>query len=692
MKPPGAAPETVVAGNDGAVNAGEGTQYNDSSVHHGTGDQNISTIFVGAEYARFAMDERGRLRHLRTVVTSRRLEDLRARYVVPPGYDEEERRRELAAHGILVMSGPEGVGRRTTAQLTLVPKGWEREVDLREIQVEADPRPVLDAGDVQRGERILVDLTGPVSDVAELRRDIVVLASQVREAEARLVLVVDEDDVRQLPDDLRERSVALRRPDGAAVLDSHLRQYRTMPAVTESPGDGVSGAGSSVPLSEAVTAWLGHASMSEIEELARRTRDEHRTASGPGGVRELLDRVLGHGHPDADQALDEASGRDRALLLAAAFFEGARLDHHSAAVERLLPTVRAPEDETPPLERKRFVTQLERVGAGLGEDRRIGFTSPGYGRALRTAFWDACPHLQAEFASWIDACVADPELPPADRDAVAERWAEQALRTHRLSELLGRVDSWAAGLGPQAALLLSSALADARHGTATRQQVYVWARNRTIPRALAYVLVAVCAKELATTHPDQALVRLHHLADNADRKAAEAARSTLSRLADDPALYRRLLRRVSNKLAGPDRRNREIDRVLFWDLTAPAMIVGGRRPHTARRDVTAWMATGLPVALSLGPHTAAHYAERLLSHPGSLPDLLVDQLVTAAMDTGCLSSLYTTALRWSGGGGTASGTPTPRPARVDRLLRRIDAAQGLDLSSPTDPSRKDPTP
>jgi hypothetical protein len=299
--------------------------------------------------------------------------------------------------------------------------------------------------------------------------------------------------------------------------------------------------------------------------------------------------------------------------------------------------------------------------------------------------------LQAEFASWVDACVTDPELPPENRDTVAERWAEQALRTHRLSELLGRVEAWADERGPQAALLLSSALADARHGATTRQQIYVWARNRTLPRALAYALVAVCAKDLVTTHPDQALVRLHHLADNADPKAAEAARSTLSRLADDPVLYRRLLRRVSNKLAGPDRRNREVDRVLFWDLTAPAMIVEGRRSQAGRRDVTAWMATGLPVALSHGPHTAAQYGERLLSHSGTLPDLLVDLLVTAARDTGCLSSLYTAALRWSGVGGTASGTPAPRSARADQLLRRIDAAQGLDLSPP-EPSRKDPTP
>ncbi|WP_444962848.1 hypothetical protein [Nocardiopsis sp. M1B1] len=687
---PGAAPETVVAGNDGAVNTGEGSQYNGSSVHNGTGNQNISTIFVGTEYARFAMDERGRPRHLGIVVTSRRLEDLRARYVAPPGYDEKERRRELDAHGVLVVSGPEGVGRRTTAQLTLVPKGREHEVDLREVQVEADPRPVLDAGEVQNGERLLVDLTGPVPAL-ELSRDLLALVSQVRKEGAWLVLLVNEGDIRDLPDDLRERSVVLRHPDRVSVLERHLSRYGLVSGAAEPSRNDVPEAGTPVPFSKSVTTWLSHASMSEIEELARRAGDERRTASGRGSVQEWLDRALGHGHPDVDRALDRAGGRERAILLAAAFLEGARLDHHSAAVERLLPAVRAPEDETPPLERKRFTTQLKRVGVTITEDRRIGFSSPGYGRALRAAFWDACPHLQAEFASWIDACVTDPELPPENRDTVAERWAEQALRTHRLSELLVRVDAWADGHGPQAALLLSSALADARHGTATRQQVYVWARNRTLPRALAYALVAVCAKDLVITHPDQALVRLHHLADNADPKAAEAARSTLSRLADDPVLYRLLLRRVSNKLAGPDRRNREVDRLLFWDLTAPAMVIGGCRPQTVRRDVTAWTATGLPVVLARGPHTAAHYGERLLSHPGALPGLLVDLLVTAAMDTGCLSSLYTAALRWSGVDGTASGAFAPRSVRADRLLRRIDAAQGLDLSPP-DPTRKDPAP
>ena len=687
MSPSGVAPETIIAGNDGAVNAGEGAQYNGSTVHNGTGDMYFFEI---AEHARFAMDERGRLRRPRTVVTSRRLEDLRARYVAPPGYDEEEQRQGLDEYGVLVLTGPAGVGRRTAAQLTLIPQGWERKTDLREVQVEADPRPVLDAGEVQSGERLMVDLTGPTT-VAELRRDLLTLTSQVQAAGAWLVLLMERDDVRDLPDDLRERTVDLRRPDGATVLYEHLRQYRLLPATARPEGKGDPAAGSSVRFSTAVTDWLAQASMSEIENLARRAVEERRAVRGQGELGEWLDRALGRGHPEVPRVLDEAGSRGRAVLLAVAFLEGARIDSHSAAVERLLPIVRTPEETIPPLERVRFTAQLTKAGATIDEDRRVRFSSPGYGHALRSAFWDAYPHLQAEFAAWIDTCATDPELSPTDRDAVAERWAAQALRTHRLRELLERVYRWSSEHGPQAALLLSSALSDVHHGAATRQQVYVWARNRSLPAKVAYVLVAVCEEVLADTHPDQALVRLHHLADNAEPDAAEAARSALSRLADDPAMYRRLLRRVSNKLAGPDRRDREIDRILFWELTSPARLVGDDRPQAERRDVAAWTTAGLPVALSRDPRKVAHYCERLLAHPRPLPDFLVDQLVAAARDTGRLSSLYVAALRWPRRAGAEAGDPALRQTRTDHLLSRIDAAQGLDLSPPS-PPRKESTP
>ncbi|MFE1395354.1 hypothetical protein ACFW3Z_20970 [Nocardiopsis alba] len=673
MKPVETPPTRIISGNDGAVNTGEGSQYSDASVHHGTGDINHHHHYsLPGEAARFAMDDRGRLRRPRTVVASQRLEELRAHYVAPPGYDEERRRRELDEHGVLVLTGPPGVGRRTCAQLTLVPKGSEGLVDLREVQVEVDPRPTLDAGEIQEGERLMVELTGLTCSVSELRTSLVSLASQAQNVKARLILLAEEEDVRDLPDELRERSVTLRRPHGTKVLYRHLVRYGLLPdhrhESTVLPLE--------LPLLPGpVVEWLGRASMSEIEGLARRAGEDHQSEGGRVGLGERLERALGQGHPAADKAVAEAEGRGRAILLAAAFLEGAELDRHSAAVERLLPIVRTPENETPPLERAGFTEEIARVGVTLDEERRIGFSSPGYGRAVREAFWDSYPHLQGEFAAWIDTCLDDSGLSPVDRDAVAERWAGQALRAQRLEELFERVYKWSFEHGPQAALLLSSVLEDTRHGGAARQQIYRWARTEALPGATAYVLVAVCSEVLVTTHPDQALVRLHHLAGNKDPDAAAAARSALLRLAEDPFLYRRLLRRVSNKLAGPDRRNRPIDGDLFEDLTTPARLVDGPRPQARRPDVGAWTRAGLPVVLFRDAAAASRYCERLLEHPGALADILARWLVTAAMDSGRLSSLYAAALRWASGGESGS-----RRSRADALLRHIDAAQGLDLS------------
>jgi hypothetical protein len=654
---------SIVTDPSGPVNSGDGTQFNASPTHHGSGDQhNYSVRVFEGRAARFAMDNLGRRSSVHRIVAADRLVWLRKRFIAAPGYDESYQRRELDRFGALVLCGAAGSGLRTTAQMTLVPEGHEEQSGLREIDVEGERRLIMDIGDVQPGERLMLDLTRSTgADPDHVKQELETLRTRVLAAGAWLLVLLDAGEEHRLPDEFRDRVVQVGRPNPLRVLAAHLE------------GRGVHGffpGGAS----ERLSRWAGRASMSEIEELARRT-----AALGTdmeGGVGEWLQAALGSKHSDVAALLDGAGGRGRAILLAAAFLEGSRIERHSAAVERLLPIVRTPGDDTPPLERRAFTKEVDVLGVEIDSDRRIRFRVPGYGLALRETFWDAYPHLHEEFAAWVDSCVADSALPGAERDDVAGRWAGQVLRARQMSTLLTQVGAWSERHQAQSALLLAEALGDGHQGRAARHQIYTWSRKPNLPSGLAQVLVTVCAEVLAVTRPDQALVRLHLLAGNNSPRASTAARSALLELAEDPLLYRHLLRRVSTRLTDTERRHRQVDLFLFRELTGADRLTSGPRPQVRRAEVLAWTYAGLAAVFAQDPDGVEEYGTRWLS----ARDLPLDVLVAAAQEKGRLSRLYVTALRCPGRGRAPEDREFLRDRSAD-LIRLIDTAQGLDLEA-----------
>lgn len=664
MNPPEAPTySTRVEGDESTVHSGTGDINQNSPTHHGTGHQ---FVLSGGweEAARFEFDEEGfpRRRRERHVIAEDRLGNLRRRFVTPPNLNEDGLREALATHGAVILVGGQGEGLRTAAQMLLVPRGQENDHDIREDLTTEDETPRLDVGALRGGERLLLDLTRDgVPRTREILRGLEPLRDRARRAGARLVVLFDTRDKDDLPTELRDHVVRPGRPDPLKVLRRHL-DAKGVPGFFPDHA------------SENVREWAGHASMAEVEDLARRVEEVYKERDREGLIGEWLDTALEGDGDKLLEPLDKAEGRGRALLFAASVIEGASVEHLSSAVENLLPMVRLPEDDTPLIERPHFQKELSQLGVVVDPDRRIRFVRAGQAAAIRAELWDAHPRLHEVFDVWVDTCVRGPNLSPVDRDRVAERWTEQSLRVDRPERVFAAIVNWSQASGkagnraPQSAIALSVALKDQRYGRPTRRQLYRWGEKPPSER-LAHVLIAVCAQELALTHPERALVRLHLFAGHGVDKVSRAARSELVGLARDRSFHRRALRRFSDKLR---ERDVPVDRTLFWEMTRPELLLRGDGRHPIEPAVLAGVTEGLPILLQREPERTRDYARLWIGRS----EQFTESLVAAAARARTLAVLYTAALRLSR---STDDTREPSRRRRDReaLLRRIDEVQGL---------------
>ncbi|MEU3018860.1 hypothetical protein ABZ635_15840 [Nocardiopsis sp. NPDC007018] len=661
-----------VTGDHASAHTGSGDLNRNSTINRAAGDFHQSHHHYYAAYGdRLEADAQGRVKYVkeRRIVAGDRLSTLRGRFVAPVGFDEHRCRADIATHGAVVLSAVPGSGARTAALMVLAPKGTEADQDVEEDLVRVGPngRPELVGGEeLGGGERLLVNLMRESGfSPASLRDALEDLRQRSQRARARLVVLVERGDEGKLPESLRDLVVPLGRPDPLAVLGRHL-ESREVPG--HAAVDGLAEAG----------AWAESASMSAIEETARRTSVVCRESEYRGNIGDWLGAALDSGESVPTEDLEEVKGRARAILLAASLMEGAPVEHLAVGVDALLSQVSFPEDETPLLDRPGFQEELRERGIETRHDRRVYFTRAGRGRALRAAFWDAHPRLHASFGAWVDTLMADAVLGPADRDRVAQRWAEQALRVADPTAVFGRARSWSEQrrrTAPQAALLITSVLMHERYGSHGRRFLYEETGSTALSPGWGQVLVAVCAQEVAATHPEQAMVRLHRLALNREDAVADAARAELNTLALKSALHAKLLRRVCERLRRHEHRSaRELDaeRDLLWDLTDPRQLAGVLGSHHDGTDARRWIVEGLATVFHRERDRTREYAIRWIGHG----DQLMDVLVRAASAAGALPQLYTSALRWS----AATAAPASRErCRADGalLIRSVDAEQGL---------------
>jgi hypothetical protein len=335
--------------------------------------------------------------------------------------------------------------------------------------------------------------------------------------------------------------------------------------------------------------------------------------------------------------------------------------------------------------------QLTEIGATADATGQVRFTQLAYDQAVRTHFWTNFPNLREAFRIWVGTTLGHPTLSSEDRYTVVTRFAEQALRTDRRDDLPRLVEKWAkrtdsrwpSRLLPQATWAVQCGLNDERHSRFFRQQLYTWSRNPALAPDLAQVVVQMCSEVLSLTHPEQAMVRLHHIVRRHTGTAGTAARDALLCLINrDSRLYRFLLDRLMRGLMTAE--YAAADLALFLELTAPDRLTYSSRrtlPLIADEAVYDQLVTGWRAALDGSPSlNCSHYVGTWLAACADerYRELLLTVLIKAGDGrSDLLSRLYVMGRRWA----RADEACQPERIRIaDCLSNKIDSAQGLDFT------------
>ncbi|BAU81922.1 hypothetical protein SLA_0971 [Streptomyces laurentii] len=561
----------------------------------------------------------------------------------------------LRARGTLLVDGAPGSGRNATARMLLHRLGGPRAP--RQLLAE-DDKARLDLQDdqVSEGDRLLLDLADADEQTwNKVHGKLPSLHHTVRLRGAHLVVVLPHG-IRHPSNELEAHRFTVLRPDATTVLTRALRAEEdpVVQSPDELPADIREYVATGPPLRD-VARLAGL--IAESRRVKPRDGLKQWCADALTSLRELRAEV-------ARRLITLEDGAQRALLLAVAMMHGRRTGAVHAVEDLLLYTLRHPADERPLLDWEDLSQRVKAIGASIRPDDTVVFDLPGYAAAVRTHFWTHRPGLWGHFRRWVDRAVCSEALDTQDRDALVAGYAEQALRTGQSQRLLDQARQWTEDGSPslvQAAVqALGLGLSDPHAGREFRHQAYVWSTDAKIPTGLVRALVAVSADVIAVSHPDQALVRLHHLARQAGPGNREASERLLSLAFSDERLHLKLLSRLERDL---DRHDWPADVRLFHSAAAPdrvtvflgrpadrELLVSGWRALFTRGEPSQWLPQVHPWLAAAGPDRV---------HGGLLLDVLVD---AATPSPAVLARLYQASRRY----------PCNAPLR-----RRIDAAQGI---------------
>ncbi|MCE7050621.1 hypothetical protein [Streptomyces purpurascens] len=564
----------------------------------------------------------------------------------------------------MLIDGLPGNGRRTAA-LMLLHELPESSGTLHELPDTSDDRTSepLDSRDIGSADRLLLDLAEvEESQYVAVQNALPAFREAVIRRGAHLAVILPHHLGYLLRSDLRHLTSEIGRPLARRVLTRHLRREDITPSPDELN-------------SPELTAYLTRAPMRDVAALSDRIRRCRDTSPADRGFANWLDKAL-EGQRDqatrvaADLATAE-SGRHRALLLSLAMFHEATPEVVLQTANALLGVLSHPPDTTPRLDRADLHMELASIGADTHQDGRVRFRVAGYDRAVREHFWTFLPDIRSRLRSWFRDCVADPVAGQSVRAEAIARYAEQSLRASRPEDLAWLAEQWTSSGAPprlvsESAQLLALGLDDDHHGRFFRQRIYDWCTSSETGDRLRRVLILVCSQTMVRSHPDQALVRLHHLARRSKAAlGADARGAVLSLARTDDRLYRQMLDRLSTGIA---RGHWPVDLALFLELAEPTRLI-------SYRSVRESLVTGWSGALRQPVRTWRTQVELWLTAAGSVPHrtLIADVLAIAgAADSQACGLLYRAALDWQHAG--------PGPDRADTvvcLLHQINAAQGI---------------
>ncbi|MET9338204.1 hypothetical protein [Nonomuraea sp. NPDC003804] len=635
---------------------------NRGAMHMGGGDLNYMAFFADAA-------DRSRKARLASI---KELDWLRQRFVHPPGYGQAY--DILRTHRTLLLDGAPGSGRSTAAKVLLreLSSGGERFHELSWDDENGKYRVEPDL--IGDDDRVWLDLSRADERIWQaLQDDLSSLRKRVDQHGALLVVVLPARGSETLWPQFGPLHSWIDRPSTLEVLRRHLRL------------EGVPGAATSPQ-----PAFLS--TDRPILEIARFA----------GFVRKAYENATGTGYPDWYKAAERAStgrgpevatvvsklrfGPQRALLLATAMLHRAHVDHVYSAATALLETVDYADDRHS-LERSDLIESLRDIGAELDADRHVRFTDLGYDAAVRTHFWHNMPGLRDGIQRWVATMIDHPDLDAKERDELVIRFAEQCLHSMHLPALVDSVAHWTKGPKPYHRQLaadraLRSALSVEEHGRFFRRQIYDWATDSHIPEALAQVIIIICTEVIAVTHPDQAIVRLHHLARRESRTTD--ARSALLGMVDgDPWMRRQLLARLTKLPTVGKQWERDVD--LFLGLADPAAFTapGTRnRPLIAEAEVRKMLTEGWRRAFQergeMDWKTGLRQWLQMAFQDDRYRDVLIGVLVAGGEQRGdVLARLYSEARALPR---SITESREQYAAFIELILQKIFAVQGIQVT------------
>jgi hypothetical protein len=577
------------------------------------------------------------------------------RFVPPDGYSSAF--EKVRDSGLAVIHGAPGTGRRTAALMLL--RGTEA-TGFRELSNRpAEENEPLNATAVERGDRLLLDLSEtPDDDVDGLRNELDSLCAIVQQAKARLVVVISPNH-RALLAPLHPWLVGIGRPDGRQVFGRHLTAEEIHPKSADL----------TAPQLDRYLALESMQSISELAALVRDARDAQPDLEFAAWLAAAFVATTEQSAAVAKQVKDHPDSPYRSLLATTAFFERTSPDAVFVAEQELQRALAVPEDERHVLARADLAERLADIDVSVDGERHVRFGKLAYDAAVREHFWHNFPGLRETFRDWIGTTARLRVLSEEELERLVDRFAEQCLATGQHQHLFTLTKFWTVrghAVSPAARQALACGLRDPGVAWEFRREIYWWSRDYSLRPELAHVLISVCAEEITATKPEQALVRLNHLARNHDEGVARIAKDALHRLADrDNRYFRKLLFRVAGH---------PLDHDLFLELTEPARLVEphrGARPLIDHRDVRAALTEGWATVLAGGPHHQLTRPVAAWLHDNRLLSLLIDACGTRA---DLFNTLYVITRDWVR---DAADDGAHRRQVATRLQRAIDSAFGL---------------
>ncbi|MGW4797668.1 hypothetical protein ACWEPC_35135 [Nonomuraea sp. NPDC004297] len=625
-------------------------------IHTGSGNLNYFEAATQSRDPRYAFIEE--------------LDWLWRRFVHPPGYGKAN--DLLESDRTVLLSGEPGGGRVATAKALLrgLSTGDERFHELAWQGDEDTGRYRLEPAAVGDDDRVWLDLT-QVDDRGwrAFQDELSSVRKMIAAHSALLVVVLPGKDGHEVWPEFTQFHAGIRRPNAHEVLRRHLRLAKVPDAVSSSLPEFLH---KNPPLRDV-------ARFADLVRLAY-LKDPHRDYETWYKAAESAH--TGHDAAVAEKVAELRFGPQRALLLAAAMLQGAHVDHVYNAAMALLSTV-SYADESHLLERSDLRESLKGIGAELDDLGHVRFEELGYDTAVRAHFWHHMPELRESIRQWVRKMIDRTDLPDKDQAFLVERFADQCLHPRYRQILVDAVAEWTSGASAYrrqvaADRALHQALKNEEHSGFFRKQIYTWTTDDHLSEALSEVVIMMCVKVIALSHPDQAIVRLHHRARRESR-TSNARTALLKLVSRDPWFRRLLLTRLTQPLEG-SRKEYERDPDLFLELVDPAAFTTSNdhdRPLTAAAEVRDMLTNGWRRVFLERDEPAWQGQMRqwlvVACHDERHRDSLIEVLVSAGdQRRPILGCLYSEAR-------AVSRSAEQSAAFLDVVLRKISISQGIRI-------------